>query len=48
MAGLDEVRLSDVALTPSQFLDAGAPEPGSLLLIGAGLVLLGGILHRRK
>jgi hypothetical protein len=49
---LDEVRLSDVALTPSQFLDAspttGTPEPGSLALLGSGLLLFAGVLRRQR
>ena len=49
---LDEVRLSDVALTPSQFLDANpssaTPEPGSFALLGTGMLLLVRRLHRNK
>ena len=49
---LDEVRLSDVALTPSQFLDASpsgsTPEPGSFALLGTGTLLLVRRLHRNK
>jgi hypothetical protein len=38
-ANIDEVRFSDTALTPSQFLNV--PEPGTLgLLVGAGLLAL--------
>jgi hypothetical protein len=40
---VDEVRISDAALAPSQFLFAAAPqtqipEPGTLALLGAGLL----------
>lgn len=38
---IDEVRISDAALSPSQFLFAPVPEPGSLavLALGGGLLL---------
>ena len=49
---LDEVRLSDVALTPSQFLDASpssaTPEPGSFALLGTGMLLFAGFLCRNR
>jgi len=49
---IDEVRLSDVALTPSQFLDASplgsTPEPGSFALLGTGMLLLVGRLRRNR
>jgi len=35
---LDEIRISDVALSPSQFLDV--PEPHSIMLLGAGIAAL--------
>jgi len=38
---IDEVRISDVALDPSQFLNAAVPEPTSAVFLGiAGLCLL--------
>jgi hypothetical protein len=42
---LDEFRISDMALTPSQFLNASIPEPSAL-----GLMLLGaaGLAWRRR
>jgi hypothetical protein len=46
---IDEVRFSDTALTPSEFLNVAAvPEPGSgtLMLIGGGLGLL--LLRKRR
>lgn len=36
--GIDEVRISDVALSPSQFLNV--PEPATLGLLGAGVILM--------
>jgi Concanavalin A-like lectin/glucanases superfamily/PEP-CTERM motif len=49
---LDEVRLSDVALSPSQFLDASpsanTPEPGSFVLLGTGLVLASFLRRKRR
>ena len=53
MAGMiDELRISDTALTPSQFLYAsetsGTPEPGSLATIGSGLAALACFLRRRR
>jgi hypothetical protein len=49
---LDEVRLSDVALSPSQFLDAspatGVPEPGSFALLGTGLVFASFLLRKTR
>jgi hypothetical protein len=41
---IDEVRISDTALSPSQLLSA--PEPGSLVLLAAGLSVL--TFRRRK
>jgi hypothetical protein len=41
---IDEVRLSDTALNPSQFLNApssSVPEPSTLLLLGSGVVGIG-------
>jgi hypothetical protein len=43
---IDEVRISNTALTPSQFLDA--PEPSSLGLLGAALLLASGRRSRRR
>ncbi len=37
---IDEVLLSNQALSPSEFLDS-TPEPGSLVLFGLGLIALG-------
>ena len=48
-ASLDEIRISDVALSANQLGYSGSippiPEPGSLLLIGSGLLLL---VRKRK
>ncbi len=48
---IDELRVSDGALSPSEFLNApGVPEPGGFLLPGAALVLFGlwGTLASRR
>ena len=37
---LDEFRISDEALSPSQFLNASIPEPGTLGLLGLGFISL--------
>lgn len=37
---LDEFRISDEALLPSQFLNAAIPEPGTLGLLGLGAILV--------
>lgn len=42
---IDEVRISDEALLPSQFLDASVPEPASVGMLGVGLL---GILAGRR
>ncbi len=42
---LDEIRFSDEALTPDQFLNA-VPEPSTIILLMAGVVAL--VLARRK
>lgn len=48
---LDEIRLSDDALSPSQFLDAGptngVPEPAGFILFGSGMLLVAGFLRRK-
>jgi len=43
---IDEVRISDVALNPNQFLFVAIPEPNSLVLALSGLVMWGG--RRRR
>jgi len=43
---IDEVRISDVALKPNQFLFAAVPEPSGLALIGVAAAVGG--LHRRR
>jgi hypothetical protein len=43
---IDEFRISDEALSPSQFLNATIPEPGTLGLLGLGLLSL--IIRKRK
>lgn len=43
---IDELRFSDVALNPNQFLNARVPEPGALTLFFIGLAGLG--FARRK
>ncbi len=42
---VDEVRLSNVALEPSQFLNAPIPEPSSATLLGLGAL---GLVRRRR
>ena len=37
---IDEFRISDEALSPSQFLNASIPEPGTLGLLGLGAILV--------
>jgi len=37
---IDEFRISDEALSPSQFLNAAIPEPGTLGLLGLGAILV--------
>ena len=37
---IDEFRISDEALSPGQFLNASIPEPGTLGLLGAGMILI--------
>ena len=43
---IDEIRLSDSALTPDQFLNS-VPEPSSLVLVMLGLVSLMGLRSRK-
>ncbi|MDR0993524.1 MAG: LamG domain-containing protein [Verrucomicrobiota bacterium] len=43
---MDEFRISDEALSPSQFLNATIPEPTTLGLLGLGLLSL--LIRRRK
>jgi hypothetical protein len=43
---IDEVRISDVALSPNQFLFAAVPEPSGLALAGIVAAVAG--LHRRR
>jgi len=44
---IDEVRVSDVALNPNQFLFVAIPEPNSLVLALAGLAMFGGRRRRQ-
>ncbi len=44
---IDEVRISDAALLPSQFLNA-VPEPSSSAMLGLGLLGLGFVVVRRQ
>jgi hypothetical protein len=43
---IDEVRISDVALTPDQFLNV--PEPSTFLLLGIGAISLLAFGRRRR
>ena len=43
---IDFIRISNTALTPSQFL--GVPEPGALTLLGCGLIALVAYAWRRR
>lgn len=45
---IDELRLSDSALTPSEFLISSVPEPETYVMMLAGLGLLGFAVCRRK
>ena len=45
---LDEFRISDEALSPSQFLNAAIPEPSTLVLLMLGLPLLCVAQHRNQ
>lgn len=45
---IDEVRISDAALSPSQFLFAPVPEPGSISLLFGMATVGAGLLHRRR
>ena len=42
---IDEFRISDEALLPNQFLNAAIPEPGTLGLLGLGLI---GLIVRKR
>ena len=42
---IDEFRISDEALSPSQFLNASIPEPGTLGLLGLGFI---GLIIRKR
>jgi hypothetical protein len=44
---IDEVRISDTALLPSQFLNA-VPEPSSTAMLGLGFLSLGFLVVRRQ
>ncbi len=45
---IDEVRISDTALAPSQFLGSSVPEPSSFALMGLSLIGIAGYNWRRK
>ena len=42
---IDEFRISDEALSPSQFLNASIPEPGTLGMLGLGFI---GLMIRKR